>query len=160
MSISRPVFSLFFVAAFAAVFWAWLASGEIAHVESGPQAPTEDPSPTGAWPMKADLPTLEVGSRPEDQLLLPDGTRLPVLNGAYGAPPPKWPEDRPWSPIVRKEIDKLGYEWYVHADGCKTITQVVFDRVSGKRMVATNTFQPTDPLPIRREEGEKVRKKK
>jgi hypothetical protein len=60
-----------------------------------------------------------------DQLALPDGTFIACLNGATGAPPLKdyW-GSRPWSPIVGLERSDLGVDWYVHADGTRTTTEM------------------------------------
>ncbi|MFK7738680.1 MAG: hypothetical protein AB8H80_00045 [Planctomycetota bacterium] len=59
-------------------------------------------------------------------LLLPDGSEVPTLNGATGAKPlaDVWPKQRPWSPIVGVERSTLGVDWYVHADGTRTTTQM------------------------------------
>lgn len=61
----------------------------------------------------------------ESQLELPDGTFVPMLNGATGALSLRkcWGA-RPWSPIERVERSDLGVDWYVHADGTRTTTEM------------------------------------
>jgi len=59
------------------------------------------------------------------QLELPDGTFVPTLNGATGALSlGKCWGARPWSPIERIERSDLGIDWYVHADGTRTTTEM------------------------------------
>lgn len=60
-----------------------------------------------------------------ERLALPDGTFVPCLNGTVGAPPlsPHW-GNRPWSPIVATERSDVGVDWYVHADGTRTTTEM------------------------------------
>ena len=82
------------------------------------------------------------------RLRLPDGTSVPVLNGAFGAPAMSWPYYRPWSPIVRKETDPSGDDWYVHADGTKTITKNYYMSHLGGFSPVTNVFHPVAPLPV------------
>jgi hypothetical protein len=110
--------------------------------ESPPPAPVElkgEKAPETAKPDPVDT---------SNQLLLPDGTTVPVLNGAFGAPALGWPKDRPWSPIIRKETDKQGDEWYVHEDGSYTITQNLYHSHLKGMAPVTNVFNPTKSLPM------------
>jgi len=75
---------------------------------------------------------------------LPDGSRTRVLNGAYGAPPMLWPRGRPYSPIVKTVRDARNFEWFVHADGTMSITQMAFRTDLGRTEAVTNVFCPTD----------------
>jgi hypothetical protein len=83
-----------------------------------------------------------------NQLLLPDGSTIPVLNGAFGAPELGWPADRPWSPIVSKETDQDGDEWYVHEDGSRSITKNQYHTHLKGMAPVTSVYNPTKPLPL------------
>ncbi|MEE9127646.1 MAG: hypothetical protein V3U11_10950, partial [Planctomycetota bacterium] len=101
-------------------------------------------------------------SRPGAYLALPDGSRVPVLNGAYGAPAMDWPAQVPWSPIKGREIDSMGYEWYVHEDGSKSTTRMTYHSQIGREEAMTSVYNPIKPLPLDPAENIKVgeRKKK
>ena len=81
-------------------------------------------------------------------LRLPDGTSVPILNEAYGAPPMLWPRELPWSPIVSKYVDPEGYEWYLHKDGTHSTTQMVHNSQNRRQEPITSVFNPEKPLPI------------
>lgn len=83
-----------------------------------------------------------------NSLRMPDGTYLPVLNGAVGAPAAEWPKGRPYSPVVKKVIDAAGLEWYLHADGSYTITQNQYRSDLGKTEPATLIYNPTESKPM------------
>ncbi len=85
---------------------------------------------------------------------LPDGTRQPVLNQAYGAPKMLWPKEIPWSPIVRTIRGSKGLDWYEHADGSMSITQMVMHTHLGRIAPITNVFNPTTPLPLEGSEND------
>jgi hypothetical protein len=68
---------------------------------------------------------------PTRAVTMPDGSTLPVLNGAYGAKPPIWPDDLPYSPPVRTAIADDGIEWYVH-DGFVWTTRNAFRQDLGR----------------------------
>ena len=111
--------------------------------------PVEDALPPENVPHRTiDVETPVVAS-PAQQLLLPTGETVPVLNGALGAPPLQWAAGRPWSPIVGTETDPNGNEWYMHEDGTRTITQIVYDR--GEPVAATSVAHPVPSRPL--EEG-------
>ncbi|GEM_PF-6746786 len=80
-------------------------------------------------------------------LLLPDGSCVPVLNGAVGAPPLNWPKDRPWSPIKRLVVDPGGQEWYEHEDGSFSTTVNTWRQDLGRMDPLTNLFNPEKELP-------------
>ncbi len=103
-------------------------------------------------------------SRPGAYLALPDGSRVPVLNGAYGAPAMDWPAQVPWSPIKGREVDSMGYEWYLHEDGSKSITRMTYHSQLGREEPTTSVYNPIKPLPLdpveRRQIEEQMKKKK
>lgn len=79
---------------------------------------------------------------------LPNGERMPVLNGAHGAPAMSWPPNRPWSPIINKVTDPDGIEWYWHEDGSRTTTQNLFHTHLGRKAPVTNVFVPQKTVPM------------
>ena len=89
-------------------------------------------------------------------LKMPDGTYLPVLNGAEGAPAVDWPEGRPYSPVIKKIIDAEGLEWYLHKDGSYTITQNLYRSDLKRTEPATTLYNPTETKPMNPEEVERI----
>lgn len=85
---------------------------------------------------ESDLPTAA------RSIALPDGSRVPVINGAFGAPDMDgaWPDDRPWSPIVRVETDSFGDQWYVHADESRSQTVLREVRRNGESVIQPLTL--------------------
>ena len=79
---------------------------------------------------------------------------------AYDAPPMQWPAELPYSPIIGRERDAHGLDWYVHADGSKSITQMVFRRDLGRLDPVTNVFNPAKVLPMEPDPDKKPDKKK
>lgn len=123
-----------------------------------------DDSAAGARLLTGDA-TKPAAKKPEEpqaksnRLLLPDGTTVPVLNGAFGAPEMGWPDERPWSPIIGKEMDRNGLEWYVHEDGSKSTTQNLYHTHTGGMAPVTNVFNPAKVLPMDPDEIETKEKK-
>ena len=123
-----------------------------------------DNSAADATPLKGDA-TRQAAEKPvapevqSNKLLLPDGTTVPILNGAFGAPAMGWPDDRPWSPIIGKETDRAGLEWYIHEDGSKSTTQNLYHEHIGGMAPLTNVFNPAKVLPMDPDEIDRVKKK-
>lgn len=82
-------------------------------------------------------------------LLLPDGTRVPALNGAVNASPMKdaWPSNVPWSPIVATERSDLGVDWYVHQDGSRSTTEMKWRSDLGREDAVTRLARPAPTPP-------------
>ena len=79
------------------------------------------------------------------QLLLPDGTSTPALNGATHAPPLArgWDPAVPYAPIVgQRTVD--GVRWYVHADGTQSTTRMVYRPDLGRLDAVTSVAHPGD----------------
>ena len=92
----------------------------------GPGSPPTVVSAPAAASTAAPAPVVVVREvTGEGRLALPDGTFVPMLNDAIGALSLAecWGA-RPWSPIVRTERSDLGVDWYVHADGTRTTTEM------------------------------------
>lgn len=80
------------------------------------------------------------GSR---DLLLPDGTTVPTLNDAVDAAPiAKFWGSSPWSPIVGVERSSAGVDWYKHADGSYSTTQMVWRSDLGRHAAMTRVAHP------------------
>lgn len=80
---------------------------------------------------------------PSRDLLLPDGTTMPTLNGATDAEPlaTYW-GPFPWSPIVGVERNDQGLDWYRHADGSYSTTQMVWRQDLGRMAAMTRVAHP------------------
>jgi hypothetical protein len=91
-------------------------------------------------PEKQNQPKDATGSR---KLELPDGTFVATLNGAIDAPPLAryWgPFD--WSPILGVERNDAGLDWYKHADGSYSTTQMVWRSDLGRNEAMTRVAHP------------------
>lgn len=89
---------------------------------------------------------------PSRELLLPDGTTMPTLNGATDAEPlaTYW-GPFPWSPIVGVERNDQGLDWYRHADGSYSTTQMVWRQDLGRMAAMTRVAHPgAAPAPTAR----------
>lgn len=87
---------------------------------------------------------------PEGQtLLLPDGTRVRTLNGATNPSPLRdaWPANLPWSPIVRVERSDVGVDWFVHADGTRSTTELKWRSDIGREDAVTRLARPISTAP-------------
>src|SRR5690606_36359339 len=84
-------------------------------------------------------------------LALPDGTSVPPLNGVERPAILPWPPHRPWSPIVGKETDEDGVQWYVHADGSSTTTQMAWHPQLGRLDPVTIVLNPVAKTAVRPE---------
>jgi hypothetical protein len=91
---------------------------------------------------------LREAADPHTMVALPDGSFAPVLNGAYGVTPLPWPRDIPWSPIIGIQRDKHGMDWFVHADGSHSITQMAYRSDLGHAEPTALVYNLQAPLPI------------
>ena len=82
-------------------------------------------------------------------LELPDGTCCATLNGAVDAAPlaTYW-GPQPWSPIVAIEHSSAGIDWYRHADGSFSTTQMVWRQDLGRMAAMTRVAHPGPTAPI------------
>lgn len=127
--------------------------------EAEQPAPRVEPAPVETAEPKAP-PTIvkrsaEVAHLPNadevpaaDRFLLPDGTWARALNNVKNAPKLDWPPWIPYSPIVERVVDARGQEWYRHADGSMSTTQMTWRTDLGRPDAVTNLANPTDPLPV------------
>ena len=114
------------------------------------EAPASAPTPTPeapATPVSAPVTKVVPQAAPADrsrQLELPDGTFVPTLNGAVDAEPLKnywgvWP----WSPIVGVERSSAGVDWYQHADGSYSTTQMLRADPGNRLVTLTRVAHPS-----------------
>lgn len=99
------------------------------------EAPSPAPSPA-AGQFVAPAPQAAAAAPDRSrELLLPDGSYVPTLNGATDPAPLKqyWGLV-PWSPIVGVETNDHGVAWYRHANGSYSTTETLWDS-AGKRHV-------------------------
>jgi hypothetical protein len=112
--------------------------------EPAPPAPLpslrEAPAPTRTPPV------------PEQMIRYPDGSFMPPLNGVKVPAALQWPPEAPFSPIVGKQMAG-GVEWYVHADGTQSTTQMVFRSDLGRDVAVTHVARPMPVLPEEPAEG-------
>lgn len=113
------------------------AAPEQTRRERAPAAPAQ-----GAFVAVSERPQEDVDER--TTMLLPDGSRVATLNGATDVRPMQevWPKGRPWSPIVGVERSDVGVDWYVHADGCRSTTEMRWRADLGRADALTRIAQP------------------
>ena len=110
-------------------------------------APEAQPVAVGATPASA-APTVgdskPVKTDRSQQLELPDGTFVAALNGATDAAPLQqyWGGQIPWSPIVGVERNTQGVDWYRHANGSYSTTQMVWRSDLNRHAAMTRVGHP------------------
>ncbi|MFN6193165.1 MAG: hypothetical protein ACK5BN_05010 [Planctomycetota bacterium] len=149
-------------AALAGLAWLRPATPPPATVAALPPSTTTPAVPAPASPAvgsapertrgNAAAPTTAPTSAGSRDLLLPDGSTVPALNGAVDAEPLAtfW-GPFPWSPIVGVERNDQGVDWYKHADGSYSTTQMVWRPDLGRHAAMTRVAHPgaTPPAPRR-----------
>lgn len=93
-------------------------------------------------------PTRNPSEAVSGKLELPDGTFVDALNDAVNAPALStyWgPFD--WSPIIGIERSSAGVDWYKHADGSYSTTQMVWRSDLGRNEAMTRVAHP-GPEPV------------
>ena len=92
-----------------------------------PRAGVDAPSQPPAAPMQGTAPERKQARvRKPRMLRFPDGTELPPLNGVEIPAKLQWPKNRPYSPVVGKKTEANGDTWYVHADGTRSTTIMLY----------------------------------
>lgn len=83
----------------------------------------------------------------DKMLAYPDGTYLPVLNGCDIPPRIIWPDEIPYSPVVRRHVDEHGIEYYVHADGSLSSSQMIYRSDLGHKVAMAFVWNPQKAVP-------------
>lgn len=111
------------------------------HAEAGDLHPDAAPPAPAAAAGSAATRTDTPANHAHD-LELPDGTFVPALNGAVDAAPlaTYW-GPFPWSPIVGVQSAD-GIDWYQHADGSFSTTQMVWRSDLGHEAAMTRVAHP------------------
>jgi len=123
-------------------------------VEPVPPAAHSTPATEPPPPPQAPQPVAAAGTPAEDPkarivpILYPDGSRQPPLNGVKAAPSLYWPKEVPFTPVVGKFTDVQGVEWYKHADGSQSTTQMIWRKDLGREDAVSRVAAPTTPLPM------------
>ena len=76
------------------------------------------------------------------RLLLPGGRAVAALNGVEESVELLWPTDLAWSPIIATERSG-GLEYYVHADGSRSTTQMLYRSDLGREAATSAVYNPT-----------------
>lgn len=88
----------------------------------------------------------------KNRLYFPDGSYLPALNGASNAPAVTF-RDRAYSPVIAREKDTTGREWYKHEDGSYSTTVMGWRKDLGRMDAITQVAHPTAARPLLVDEG-------
>lgn len=144
---------LFVCAAAGAVLWWWPNDKVVAEVSPAPTATVQSPAPAPETPLleaRWTAPTTVQNPAPTEQrhmVKLPTGEWIKALNGAVDAKL-EWPSDRPYSPIIGVERAPNGQDWWVHADGSKSTTTMVYRSDLGRHDAVGQVANPTASLPM------------
>lgn len=118
-------------------------------VPAAPAVPTPGPTPVAEPVVRDDDPKSRI-----IPILYPDGSRMPPLNGVKVAPSLYWPPEVPFTPVVGTFVDAQGIEWYKHADGSQSTTQMVWRKDLGREDAVSRVAAPTTPLPMLLEDAD------
>ncbi|HEX6813475.1 MAG TPA: hypothetical protein VF384_17785 [Planctomycetota bacterium] len=140
--------ALLLVAAIALAFWWWPGTPAQALVPPEPASPPDATVPhEPAEPAVAPLPTPEsAGVAAADCITYPDGSLLPPLNGVKKAPPMVFHRRVPFSKVTGKERDRNGVEWYVHENGARSTTRLMWK--NGVQEAVSEISLPAEPKPL------------
>ena len=81
-------------------------------------------------------------------LVLPNGERVRALNGVRTEIRLLWPAETPYSPITGITTQTDGVEWYVHADGSHSTTQMIYRSDLGRTTAMSMVANPRPALPL------------
>lgn len=142
---------IFSVAAVIALSTCWLLSATAEPTAAAIQTPTpvvamapQEPAVPASAKVMPTAPAAPTPVADRSHLLeLPDGSSMPTLNGAVDAAPlaTYW-GPFPWSPIVATERSDAGLDWYRHADGSYSTTQMVWRSDLGRMAAMTRVAHP------------------
>ena len=125
-----------------------LAQPEAPAQQSAAAAPQQTTPPAATGRIARKQPAANQSEAVSRKLELPDGTFVATLNDAVNAPALStyWgPFD--WSPIIGTERSSAGVDWYKHADGSYSTTQMVCRSDLGGNEAMTAVAHP-GPEPV------------
>ncbi len=131
---------------------------------AGDPVPASKPAPSGAAPLPgeaaavAPLVSGSLDARADDVgsakatagigvLVLPNGKKVRALNGVTTEVRLLWPAETPYSPITGVTRTQ-GIDWYVHADGSRSTTQMVYRSDLGRKTAMSMVANPRPALPL------------
>ncbi|MCB9919679.1 MAG: hypothetical protein H6832_14845 [Planctomycetes bacterium] len=132
---------------------------KVGDVRVDTQKTAEPPKPASSTKQPKAVTGLDIRSRAPaggTHFRLPDGTFAPCLNGIHHAPPMQWPRDVPWSAIRRKIVDRQGKEWYEHADGSYSTTEMMYRSDLGHSEPVVQVRNPVPVVPMETPDDKKV----
>jgi hypothetical protein len=129
------------------------ASSKTTEVEEPGEIKVPGPRPAAAKASGGSAPAgiARTGKPPKGAAVFPDGTWMPPINGVtFVSTPCPWPDYVPYAPIVEVVTGDKGIQWWKHADGTISNTQIV-QRTEGDRTwseVGWAVGNPTKTLPV------------
>ncbi len=155
MALRSTLVGLLLVAGLGTFAWVQRTSPDDVAIEPAtPEPATTKPPAT----QTSTLPVLRYGAPPavreptetarKQLIALPNGEFVPTLNGVVDAPAMTWPVEVPFAPIIGTERDSRGQEWYVHANGARSTTSMVFHSGEGRMTPSTTLALPRAPNQI------------
>jgi|SRR5712671_1327371 len=134
------------VVALCAAGYLFMRRDVVVEVEHAPAAPASS-APAQPTAQAADpLPQQKAEPVSTGFIVFPDGSRKPPLNGVKNPAKLAWGSE-PFSPIVRTE-NHNGVDWYRHADGSYTTTQMKWRSDLGRDDAVTLCIHPKSPAPV------------
>lgn len=132
-----------------------LRPAPLSTVPTAPAAAITSPAAAVAAPVTGSIAAPRAQAEPaaptgRRELQLPDGSVVPTLNDAVDAAPiAQFWGSQPWSPIVGVERSSAGLDWYKHADGSYSTTQMVWRSDLGRYAAMTRVAHPGPaPAPV------------
>ena len=128
----------------------WLQRATSKEPAPPPVAPQQQPQlPPPKMPVEAATAApLAQGPHDEPHVTYPDGSMWPALNGVKKPAAITWPQGHPFAPVVGKIRDSLGVEFYRHADGSLSTTQMMFRKDLGRDDAISQVYLPIAPVPV------------
>lgn len=154
-----PLSFLALVAAGAAGTWLYLGAGSQPQPEPAPVSNVEQPAavPAVLPPLLQAPAPVRKPQRLDGMMQYPDGTFMPTLNNVKVAVRVPWPAEVPFSPIVGRRFS-AGTEWYVHADGTQTTTEMSWRSDLNREDAVCHVARPQTALPEEAPEPEAAKK--
>jgi hypothetical protein len=149
---ATPVLLVLLCGALGLAGWFLLAHGKNAKAAPAAKQTNAQPGQQATPPaVRGQGPALAPRQQQEAKqimLHLPDGSSVPALNHITMPVEFAWPQGVPYAPIVGRETDFNGTEWYVHADGTRSTTEMKYRKDLGREDATAITKNPLPVAPI------------